>query len=100
MNIAIIGASGFVGKNLTKYLLENTNHDIFAISINPGDINIDEKYKNRVKNIKANVLDYSQIKEALKNVDIAYYLVHMMTKVIKIISMIKKKQLPIRQVEP
>jgi uncharacterized protein YbjT (DUF2867 family) len=79
MNIAIIGASGFVGKNLTKYLLENTNHNIFTISINPENINIDEKHKNRVKNIKANVLDYSQIKDALTDVDIAYYLVHMMT---------------------
>lgn len=78
MNIAIIGASGFVGKNLTKYLLSNTEHRIFAISPNPENIVIEEKYKDRVKIIKASVLDYDDILNALVDIDIAYYLVHMM----------------------
>ena len=52
MNIAIIGASGFVGKNLTKYLLENTDYKIIAISNNLDNIIVEEKYKNRVNKIK------------------------------------------------
>jgi uncharacterized protein YbjT (DUF2867 family) len=79
MNVAIIGASGFLGKNLTKYLLENTDHEITAISLDPESISIEDKYKNRVKNIKANVLDEEEIKEALSGIDVAYYFVHMMT---------------------
>ncbi len=78
MNIAIIGASGFIGKNLTKYLLENTNHNIFAISKNSKNIIIDEKYNLRVKKINADVLNFEQIKNSLINIDVAYYLVHMM----------------------
>jgi uncharacterized protein YbjT (DUF2867 family) len=78
MNIAIIGASGFIGKNLIKYLLENTSHNIFAISQNSTNIIIDEKYNSRVKKLNADVLDYEQIKYSLSDTDIAYYLVHMM----------------------
>jgi len=79
MNIAIIGASGFVGKNLTKYLLENTDYKIIAISNNLDNLFVDEKYKDRIKKIKSDVLIYSEIKEALMGSDIVFYLVHMMT---------------------
>ena len=79
MKIAIIGASGFVGKNLIKYLLENTDHIIFAISLNPEIIMVEEKYQERVKKIKADVLNYVEIESALTGIDVAYYLIHMMT---------------------
>ncbi len=78
MNIAVIGASGFVEKNQIKHLLENTKHNIFAISQNSTNIIIDEKYKSRVKKLNADVLDYEQIKNSLNDIDVAYYLVHMM----------------------
>jgi uncharacterized protein YbjT (DUF2867 family) len=79
MNIAIIGASGFIGKNLTKYLLLNTDHKIIAISNNIESILVEDNFKNRIIKIKADVLNYSEIEFALKNVDIAYYLIHMMS---------------------
>lgn len=78
MNIAIIGASGFVGKNLTKYLLLNTKHQIFAISPNPPNISFEEKYKDRIKIIKADVLNYDDMEKTLIGIDVAYYLVHLM----------------------
>lgn len=78
MNIAIIGASGFVGSNLTKNLLVNTNHNIVAITHNTLNIETEEKFKNRVLTIKADVLNYDEMKDALKDVDVAYYLVHLM----------------------
>ena len=78
MNIAIIGASGFVGKNLIKYLLENTDYNIFAISHNQNNNFIENKYKERIKKIRANVFNYDDIKNALTDIDVAYYLVHMM----------------------
>lgn len=78
MNIAIIGASGFVGKNLIKYLLESTDHMIFAISLDPEIIIVEEKYQERVKKIKADVLNYLDMERALNGIDVAYYLIHMM----------------------
>ena len=76
MNISIIGASGFVGKNLISYLLKNTEHHICAISRNPQNIEIEDKYKNRLKIIKADASNYEQMHEFLSGTDIAYYLVH------------------------
>ena len=78
MNIVIIGASGFIGTNLTKYLLENTDHKIFAISRNVENIIIEDKYKDRIKKIKADVLNFEEMKNALNNIDVAFYLVHSM----------------------
>lgn len=78
MKIAIIGASGFLGKNLTEYLLLNTNHEIIAISNNVNNISVDKKYIDRVHKIKADVLNYEEMELALNDVDVAYYLVHMM----------------------
>jgi len=34
MNILITGSKGFIGKNLTRYLENNTNHDIYLYSRN------------------------------------------------------------------
>jgi uncharacterized protein YbjT (DUF2867 family) len=79
MKIAIIGASGFVGKNLIKNLLENTEHEIYAICLDPENIIIEEKYKNRVYKLKTNVLDPKEIIDALEGIEVAYYLIHMMT---------------------
>jgi len=79
MNIAIIGASGFVGKNLMGYLLSNTDHNIIAISNNIENILVSEDYKDRINKIKADVLSYEEMEFALNNIDVAYYLVHMMT---------------------
>jgi len=78
MNIAIIGASGFLGKNLIKHLLNNTEYNIKAISPNSNRIYIEEKFKNRVQKIQANVFDYENIKKALMETDIVFYFVHMM----------------------
>jgi len=49
MRIAIIGASGFIGKNLIKELLLNKEHSIVAISLKPDNILIEKEYLNRIK---------------------------------------------------
>ena len=78
MNIAIIGASGFVGKNLIKHLLENTDHNICAISLDVKNIKIEEKYKNRITLIDINIFDYEKLKNSLVGIDIVYYFIHML----------------------
>ncbi len=78
MKISIIGASGFVGRNLISSLLSSTNHDIIAIALDTNKIEVDEKYKNRIKLINTDILDSTQIKIALIGSEVSFYLIHML----------------------
>ena len=78
MTIAIVGASGFVGQNLLRYLLENTDYSIRAVCRSPQNIQFDTQYAGRVQLVSADVFDYDAIKQSLENTDAAVYLIHMM----------------------
>ena len=78
MNIAIIGASGFLGTQLTKHLLETTDYNVKAISRDISGITTKTQYKSRLKCINANIMDEDETTAALEGVDVAYYFVHMM----------------------
>jgi uncharacterized protein YbjT (DUF2867 family) len=78
MNIAIIGASGFLGTQLTTHLLAKTDYNVKAISRDTSGITMKPEYKNRLECIDANVMDEDETAAALKGVDTAYYFVHMM----------------------
>jgi uncharacterized protein YbjT (DUF2867 family) len=78
MTVAIIGASGFVGQNLLRYLLKTTSYSIRAICRSPQDIQFDRQYVDRVKLIVSDVFDYDAILGCLEGVDVAVYLIHMM----------------------
>jgi uncharacterized protein YbjT (DUF2867 family) len=77
MNIAVIGASGFVGKNLIKYLLSNTDHNILALALDAESIFVEERYVNRIKKINVDFLN-DDIEKIFTGIDVAYYLIHMM----------------------
>lgn len=71
MNIAIAGASGFVGRALTVRLLES-HHEVLALH---------RSKKPPVANEHAVVIDLGDevaTAHALANIDVAYYLVHSM----------------------
>jgi uncharacterized protein YbjT (DUF2867 family) len=78
MNIAIIGASGFLGTQLTKHLLMNTAHSIRAVSRDATTMKIPLRFKKRVLLIDTSVMDEDEMSTALDTVDVAYYFVHMM----------------------
>ncbi len=78
MTIAIVGASGFVGQNLVRYILANTNYSVRAVCRSPQNIQFDKQYARRVQLVAADVFDYDSIKESLIGVDAAVYLIHMM----------------------
>jgi len=84
MNIAIIGASGFIGKNLLEHLLKNTEHKITTISRNIENIKIDDKYKHRVKIIKADASNYNEMLQSLFEIEVAYYFVHGLSNFLKV----------------
>lgn len=79
MKIAVTGATGFVGRNLITHLLENTNHDIVAISRNKI-----ESFHPRLSNIQADIYSLLEAEEALDSCDIAFYLIHSMAPVAKL----------------
>lgn len=77
MNIAIVGASGFLGSHLTKHLLHNTQYGVRAISLN-GHVPNGVHANPRLTTIAASVLDDNEMAVALDGVQVAFYLVHMM----------------------
>lgn len=78
MNIAIVGASGFLGSHLLHHLLVTTDHSVAAISRNATAIGITEQEATRCTLVDADVLDEEQMAEALLGSEIVYYFVHMM----------------------
>ena len=73
MNIAIAGASGFIGKNLIAHLLEHTNHHITAFSRSSK-----ESDNPRITNVQVDLYSLSNTIRAFENCDAAVYLVHSM----------------------
>lgn len=78
MTIAIVGASGFLGRRLIDRLLKTTEHKLVAISRRASLISVDTQYSGRVTLIDADVFDEEQMTEAMMGADVAYFFVHMM----------------------
>lgn len=77
MNILITGGLGFFGKNLTSYILKNTDYSITIFDNN--SINTFESFRNYFKNDRiAYVIDDlknpSLLEGALKNIDLVFHL--------------------------
>jgi len=73
--IAIIGASGFVGTNLVKKILDTTDWQIKAISPNPEDLDVADE---RLDNVAGDVFNAEKLTHQLSDVSTVYYFVHMM----------------------
>ncbi|MEI7838276.1 MAG: NAD(P)H-binding protein [bacterium] len=75
MKIAVIGASGYIGRNLIDRLIKNTNHEIVALSRNAESINLSSPklQKHNVSVFDDNLSTY------IKDCEAVYYLIHMMS---------------------
>ena len=71
MDVAIAGASGFVGRALTAHLLE-CGHDVVALGRSATSLSTD------ARTIDVDVGDEVGITKALAGAEAAYYLVHSM----------------------
>ena len=76
MNIAIIGASGYIGHNLIERLVAETNHTIVALSPTAESMLF---VHERLNKHNVDVFDTERLREYIKNCDVAYYLIHMMS---------------------
>jgi uncharacterized protein YbjT (DUF2867 family) len=78
MIITVIGASGFIGRNLINYLLKNTNDEIRAYCRSADKLSFPEDTTGRITYLKGSVYDVDVLAAALEGADAALYLVHMM----------------------
>lgn len=77
MNVLITGGLGFVGKNLTTYLLQNTNYSITIFDNDSiGTLNsFKDCFKNyRIKYFIDDLKNPSQLVNALRNIDLVFHL--------------------------
>ena len=69
MKVAVLGATGFVGRALVPALAED--NEVVAVS-RSGDA----APRDRVRAVAADVTDSTAVRRALEGVDVVYYLVH------------------------
>ena len=75
MKILVTGASGFIGKKLVQYLLDkNMSVRIMSRRLE----SLDEFEHKNLEKVKADAQKYEEVRDALKGIDIAYYLIHSM----------------------
>jgi uncharacterized protein YbjT (DUF2867 family) len=75
VNIAIIGANGYIGHNLIQRLLAETNYSIVALSPNVESMAISHE---RLTKHNVDVFDTQKLTKYLDGCNVAYYLIHMM----------------------
>jgi len=78
--ILVTGASGFIGSRVVrKLLVANTNCKIRCMTRNTKSIShFFGKTSERLEIVKADAQNYSDLIKVMKDVDIAYYLIHSM----------------------
>jgi uncharacterized protein YbjT (DUF2867 family) len=75
MVITVIGATGFLGKNLIKHILQHTSHSVRAFSRSAADLPMDSP---RLEKIAGSIFEPKELADALTGADAAVYLFHMM----------------------
>ncbi|HSF49692.1 MAG TPA: NAD(P)H-binding protein [Nitrososphaeraceae archaeon] len=79
LRILVTGATGFIGSRIVKRLLANGHYKVRCMTRNPE--NIYELFNSTgdiVEVVKADTSNYLELVEALKEVDVAFYLIHSM----------------------
>lgn len=76
MNILLTGATGYIGRRLKERLLKEDEVRLRLFVRNAKKVR--DKFRDRVEIFQGNTLDRESLREALKGIDIAYYLVHSM----------------------
>ncbi|MCJ7637967.1 MAG: NAD(P)H-binding protein [Nitrososphaeraceae archaeon] len=79
LRILVTGATGFIGSRIVKRLLADGHYKVRCMTRNPE--NIYELFNlsvDIVEVVKADASNYLELVEALKEVDIAFYLIHSM----------------------
>jgi uncharacterized protein YbjT (DUF2867 family) len=79
LRVLVTGATGFIGSRIIKRLLADGEYDVRCMTRNPE--NIYELFNlcgDIIEVAKADASNYLELVEALKGVDVAFYLIHSM----------------------
>ena len=79
LRILVTGATGFIGSRIVKRLVANGNYTVRCMTRNPEIIyDLFNLSGDIVEVVKADASNYLELVEALKEVDVAFYLIHSM----------------------
>lgn len=78
MHVAIIGASGFIGSEVTRQLLARTDYDLTLFSHRASELQFTPVQERRIRHVNGSVLTAKDITAALADCHLAVYLVHLM----------------------
>ncbi|MFF9012521.1 SDR family oxidoreductase [Streptomyces sp. NPDC014870] len=77
MKCLVTGAGGYIGGRLVPELLD-AGHTVRCLARTPAHLR-DHPWADRVEVVRGDVRDADSLRPALRDVDVAYYLVHSMT---------------------
>ena len=78
MKVLLTGSTGYIGRRLKKRLLEDTNIDLRLLVRNKSSLS--NEVKDNFEIVQGDTFDLESLKIALKDVDVAYYLIHSLSK--------------------
>ncbi len=78
MRILLTGANGYIGMRLLPQLIEQ-GHEVICAVRNKNRFTSNEELKDKVEIVELDFLEDNQAPEIIKNIDVAYYLIHSMT---------------------
>jgi len=74
MKVLLTGSTGYIGRRLKEKLLEKENIDLRLYVRNKKALS--SKTSNNIDIVEGDTFDKNKLRKALKDVDIAYYLIH------------------------
>lgn len=78
MKVLLTGSTGYIGRRLKKRLLEDKNIDLRLLVRNKSSLS--NEVKDNLEIVQGDTFDLESLKIALKDVDVAYYLIHSLNK--------------------
>lgn len=78
MRILLTGANGYIGMRLLPQLLEQ-GHDVVCAVRNKHRFTSNDELKEKVEIVELDFLEDQATPESIKDIDVAYYLIHSMT---------------------
>jgi|TARA_R110000737_G_scaffold2188_2_gene6166 uncharacterized protein YbjT (DUF2867 family) len=78
MNILLTGATGYIGKRLLPFLVQN-GHKVYCAVRDPERFFPPESLKEHIEVLQLDLLDLNSLTTIPKEIDVAFYLVHSMS---------------------
>lgn len=78
MKILLTGANGYIGLRLLPLLLEQ-GHEVVCAVRNKNRLSVNKELRSKIEVVEIDFLEIPETPDAIKNIDVAYYLIHSMS---------------------